>query len=94
MRNIVAGLLVAALLIAAGSVSLAESRHSRRLADAHERLATLQYTDKGDRCREKIRLADPPHAQQCRDIHQPRHRCEHYGSKHCLRQVLERARQE
>ncbi len=48
MRNIVAGLLVAALLIAAGSVSLAESRHSRRLADAHERLATLQYTDEGD----------------------------------------------
>jgi len=48
MRSIVAGLLVAALLFAAGSVSLAESRHSRRLAEAHERLATLQYTDEGD----------------------------------------------
>jgi len=48
MRSIVAGLIVAALLIAAGSVSLAESRHSRRLAGAHERLATLQYTDEGD----------------------------------------------
>jgi len=48
MRSIVAGLIVAALLIAAGFVSLAESRHSRRLADAHERLATLQYTDEGD----------------------------------------------
>jgi hypothetical protein len=48
MRYIAAGLIVAALLFAAGTVSLAESRHARRLAEAHERLATLQYTDEDD----------------------------------------------
>lgn len=48
MRSAVAGLIVAVILIAAGTVSLAESRHARRLADAQERLATLQYTDEDD----------------------------------------------
>ena len=48
MKSIAAGLIVAALLVAAGTISLGESRHARRLAEAHERLATLQYTDEGD----------------------------------------------
>jgi hypothetical protein len=48
MKTIFGGLILAAVLFAAGTVSLQESRHARRLAEAHERLATLQYTDEGD----------------------------------------------
>ena len=48
MKSIVAGLILAALLFAGGALSFQESRHARRLADAHQRLATLQYTDEGD----------------------------------------------
>jgi len=48
MKSIAGGLILAVLLIAAGTLSLQESRHTRRLADAHRRLATLQYTDEGD----------------------------------------------
>ena len=48
MKTIAAGLILAALLFAGGALSFQESRHVRRLADAHERLATLQYTDEGD----------------------------------------------
>ncbi len=48
MKTIAAALILAAVLFAAGTVSLAESRHARRLADAHRRLATLQYTDDAD----------------------------------------------
>ncbi len=45
MKSIAGGLLLAALLFAAGTVALRESRHSARMADAQLRLATLQYTD-------------------------------------------------
>ena len=48
MKSIAAGLILAVILFAAGTVSLAESRHARRLADAQLRLATVQYTDEGD----------------------------------------------
>lgn len=48
MRSIAGGLLLALVLIAAGVLCLAESRHSQRLAEAQRRLATLQYTDEGD----------------------------------------------
>jgi hypothetical protein len=48
MKSIAAGLILAVILFAAGTVSLAESRHARRLADAQQRLATVQYTDEGD----------------------------------------------
>lgn len=48
MKTIAAGLILAVVLFAAGTVSLAESRHAQRLADAHRRLVTLQYTDEGD----------------------------------------------
>lgn len=48
MKSIAGGLILALLLFAAGTLSLRESRHSRRLAEAHQRLATLQYTDEGD----------------------------------------------
>ena len=48
MKSIVGGLLLAALLFAAGTVALRESRHAARMADAQLRLATLQYTDEGD----------------------------------------------
>ncbi|HUR35600.1 MAG TPA: hypothetical protein VM032_17475 [Vicinamibacterales bacterium] len=48
MRSTAALLLLAVVLFAAGTVSLAESRHSRRLAGARERLVTLDYTDEGD----------------------------------------------
>ena len=46
MKNIAGGLLLALVLIAAGVVCLAESRHARRLAEAHERLATLLIRSK------------------------------------------------
>ncbi len=48
MKSIAGGLILAALLFAAGTISLQESRHARRLAEAQQRLATLQYTDEGD----------------------------------------------
>jgi hypothetical protein len=48
MKSIAAGLILALLLFAGGTVSFQESRHARRLAEAHQRLATLQYTDEGD----------------------------------------------
>jgi hypothetical protein len=48
MKSIAGGLILAVLLFAGGTLSLQESRHARRLAEAHERLATLQYTDEGD----------------------------------------------
>ena len=48
MKTAAAGLLLAIVLFAAGLLALQESRHARRLADAHERLATLDYTDEGD----------------------------------------------
>ncbi len=48
MKSIAGGLILAILLFAGGSLSLQESKHARRLADAHQRLATLQYTDEGD----------------------------------------------
>lgn len=43
MKSIAGGLVLAVLLIAGGVLCLDESRHSQRLADAHRRLATLQY---------------------------------------------------
>lgn len=48
MKSIAGGLILAVLLFAAGTISLQESRHARRLAEAHQRLATLQYTDEGE----------------------------------------------
>ena len=48
MKSIAAGLILAVLLFAGGALSFQESRHAQRLADAHQRLATLQYTDEGD----------------------------------------------
>lgn len=48
MKSIAAGLILAALLFAGGTLSFQESRHARRLAEAHQRLATLQYTDESD----------------------------------------------
>jgi hypothetical protein len=48
MRSIAAGLILAVMLFAAGAVSLAESRHAQRLADASRRLSTLDYTDEED----------------------------------------------
>ena len=48
MKSIAGLTILAVLLFAAGTLSVRESRHSQRLADAHRRLATLQYTDEGD----------------------------------------------
>jgi hypothetical protein len=48
MKSIAGGLILAVLLFAAGTLSMRESKHARRLADAHQRLSTLQYTDEGD----------------------------------------------
>jgi hypothetical protein len=48
MRSAVAGLILAVLLFAAGSISLSESQHARDLAAAQERLATLQYADEDE----------------------------------------------
>lgn len=48
MKSIAAGIILAVLLFAGGALSFQESRHARRLAEAHERLATLQYTDEAD----------------------------------------------
>jgi hypothetical protein len=48
MKSIAGGLILAVLLFAAGTLSYQESRHARRLADAQQRLATLQYTDEED----------------------------------------------
>ena len=48
MKSIAAGLILAVLLFAGGALSFQESRHAQRLADAHQRLATLHYTDEGD----------------------------------------------
>jgi hypothetical protein len=48
MKTAAGGLLLAIVLIAAGMLAMQESRHARRLAGAHERLATLNYTDEGD----------------------------------------------
>ena len=52
MKSIAAGLILAVLLFAGGALSFQESRHAQRLADAHERLVTLQYTDEGDLARD------------------------------------------
>ncbi len=43
MRSVVGGLVVAVVLFAAGAVAWAEARLTRRVADAHQRLATLDY---------------------------------------------------
>lgn len=48
MKTIAGGLLLALVFFAGGALALQESRHARRLADAQERLATLNYTDEGD----------------------------------------------
>jgi hypothetical protein len=48
MKSIAAGIILAGLLFAGGALSFQESRHTRRLAEAHQRLATLQYTDEAD----------------------------------------------
>jgi hypothetical protein len=48
MKTVAGGLILAILFFAAGSLALKESTHARRLAAAHERLATLDYTDEGD----------------------------------------------
>ncbi|MBS1818449.1 MAG: hypothetical protein JSU08_10995 [Acidobacteria bacterium] len=45
MKTIAGGLILAALLVAGGMLSMQESRHVRRLAEAQQRLATLKYTD-------------------------------------------------
>jgi hypothetical protein len=43
MKSAFAGLLIAVLLFAAGAVSWSQARATRRLAGAHQRLATLHY---------------------------------------------------
>lgn len=43
MRSVVGGLVVAAVLFVAGAAAWAEARLTRRVADAHQRLATLDY---------------------------------------------------
>lgn len=48
MKTIAGGLLLALVLFGAGALALQESRHARRLAEAHERLATLNYTEEDD----------------------------------------------
>jgi hypothetical protein len=48
MKTIAGGLILAALLFAGGALCQAESRHSRRLADAQLRLATLKLGDTTD----------------------------------------------
>jgi hypothetical protein len=48
MKSVAGGLILAVLLFAAGAICLAESKHSKRLAEAQERLVTLHYTDEGD----------------------------------------------
>jgi hypothetical protein len=48
MKSIAAGLILALVLFAAGSVALQESAHATRLAQAQLRLATLRYTDEGN----------------------------------------------
>jgi hypothetical protein len=48
MKTVAGGLLLAILFFAGGTLALQESRHARRLAEAHERLATLNYTDEDD----------------------------------------------
>lgn len=48
MKSIVGGLLLAVLLVAVGVLSLSESKHAQRLADAQRRLVTLKYTDDAD----------------------------------------------
>jgi len=48
VKNIAGTLILAVLLFAAGTLSMRESRHARRLAEAQQRLATLQYPDEGD----------------------------------------------
>lgn len=48
MKSIAGLTILAILLFAAGTLSVRESRHSQRLADAHRHLATLQYIDAVD----------------------------------------------
>jgi hypothetical protein len=48
MKTVAGGLLLALVFFAAGTLALQESRHARRLAQAHERLATLNYTEEDD----------------------------------------------
>ena len=60
MKSIAAGLILAVLLFAGGALSFQESRHSQRLADAHQRLATLDYTDEGDLASDSTIIARLP----------------------------------
>jgi hypothetical protein len=48
MKTIAGGLILAVLLFAGGALCQAESRHSKRLADAQLRLATLKFGDVTD----------------------------------------------
>ncbi len=48
MKTVAGLVLLAIVFFAGGALALQESRHARRLAEAHERLATLNYTDEGD----------------------------------------------
>jgi hypothetical protein len=43
MKSALAGLLIAVLLLAAGTISLSQAAATRRLAESHQLLATLQY---------------------------------------------------
>jgi hypothetical protein len=43
MKSALGGLLIAVLLLAAGALSLSQAGATRRLADSHQLLATLQY---------------------------------------------------
>lgn len=45
MKTIAGGLILAALLFAAGTVTLRESRHITRMAEAQRSLSTLRYVD-------------------------------------------------
>jgi len=48
MKSIIGGLVMAAVLVVAGLVVLGEARRTDRLADAHQRLATLHYDAEDD----------------------------------------------
>ena len=48
MKNTVGGVILALLLFAAGAAAWSEAKLTRRVADAHERLATLRYDASDD----------------------------------------------
>src|SRR4051794_32247303 len=48
MKTIAGGLILAVLLFAGGTLCQAEARHSKRMADAQLRLATLKLADDPD----------------------------------------------